>query len=68
MIFYRHPSENEPPRVLSEDEMNKLGARIVKAELMGNMVMFLKNYDNLLQFCMQCFSLKEQYEQWKCIF
>lgn len=43
MIFYRHPSEDEPPRVLSEDEMNKLGARIVKAELMGNMVMFLKN-------------------------
>ncbi|XP_042723198.1 CWF19-like protein 2 [Lagopus leucura] len=33
----RHPSEDEPPRVLSEDEMNKLGARIVKAELMGNM-------------------------------
>uniref|UniRef100_A0A8C2SSS4 CWF19-like protein 2 n=1 Tax=Coturnix japonica TaxID=93934 RepID=A0A8C2SSS4_COTJA len=43
------------PRVLSEDEMNKLGARIVKAELMGNMVMCLKNYDNLLQFCTQCF-------------
>ncbi|XP_021236209.1 CWF19-like protein 2 isoform X1 [Numida meleagris] len=33
----RHPSEDEPPRVLSENEMNKLGARIVKAELMGNM-------------------------------
>ncbi|OXB70971.1 UNVERIFIED_CONTAM: hypothetical protein H355_008507 [Colinus virginianus] len=33
----RLPSEDEPPRVLSEDEMNKLGARIVKAELMGNM-------------------------------
>ncbi|XP_048791112.1 CWF19-like protein 2 [Lagopus muta] len=35
--YSRHPSEDEPPRVLSEDEMNKLGARIVKAELMGNM-------------------------------
>ncbi|XP_065586139.1 CWF19-like protein 2 [Cyrtonyx montezumae] len=30
-------SEDELPQVLSEDEMNKLGARIVKAELMGNM-------------------------------
>lgn len=68
MLFSRHPSEDEPPRVLSEDEMNKLGARIVKAELMGNMVMFLKNCDSLLQFCMQCFSFKEPHEQWKYIF
>ncbi|XP_071590800.1 CWF19-like protein 2 [Heliangelus exortis] len=28
--------KDEPPRVLSEEEMNKLGARIVKAELMGD--------------------------------
>ncbi|NXK50991.1 C19L2 protein, partial [Chauna torquata] len=33
----RHTSKDEPPRVLSEEEMNRLGARIVKAELMGNM-------------------------------
>ncbi|NWS09934.1 C19L2 protein, partial [Pachyramphus minor] len=30
-------SKDEPPRVLSEEEMNRLGARIVKAELMGDM-------------------------------
>ncbi|NXT15820.1 C19L2 protein, partial [Prunella fulvescens] len=29
--------KDEPPRVLSEEEMNRLGARIVKAELMGDM-------------------------------
>ncbi|NWI80052.1 C19L2 protein, partial [Dryoscopus gambensis] len=29
-------SKDEPPRVLSEEEMNRLGARIVKAELMGD--------------------------------
>ncbi|XP_039420263.1 CWF19-like protein 2 isoform X1 [Corvus cornix cornix] len=28
--------KDEPPRVLSEEEMNRLGARIVKAELMGD--------------------------------
>ncbi|NXC39884.1 C19L2 protein, partial [Penelope pileata] len=33
----RYTPKEEPPRVLTEDEMNKLGARIVKAELMGNM-------------------------------
>ncbi|XP_069739588.1 CWF19-like protein 2 isoform X1 [Phaenicophaeus curvirostris] len=33
----RHTSKDEPPRVLSEEEMNRLGARIVKAELMGDM-------------------------------
>ncbi|XP_068281041.1 CWF19-like protein 2 isoform X2 [Nyctibius grandis] len=33
----RHISKDEPPRVLSEEEMNRLGARIVKAELMGDM-------------------------------
>ncbi|KAK2519051.1 Cwf19l2 [Columba guinea] len=33
----RYTSKDEPPRVLSEDEMNRLGARIVKAELMGDM-------------------------------
>ncbi|NXI96701.1 C19L2 protein, partial [Psophia crepitans] len=33
----RHTAKDEPPRVLSEEEMNRLGARIVKAELMGDM-------------------------------
>ncbi|XP_061847895.1 CWF19-like protein 2 isoform X2 [Colius striatus] len=33
----RSSSKDEPPRVLSEEEMNRLGARIVKAELMGDM-------------------------------
>ncbi|XP_009475113.1 PREDICTED: CWF19-like protein 2 [Nipponia nippon] len=33
----RQTSTAEPPRVLSEEEMNRLGARIVKAELMGDM-------------------------------
>ncbi|KAM6212968.1 CWF19-like protein 2 isoform 3-T3 [Sarcoramphus papa] len=33
----RYTSKDEPPRVLSEEEMNRLGARIVKAELMGDM-------------------------------
>ncbi|XP_010017182.1 PREDICTED: CWF19-like protein 2, partial [Nestor notabilis] len=33
----RNTSNNEPPRILTEEEMNKLGARIVKAELMGDM-------------------------------
>nr|XP_009682102.1 PREDICTED: alkylated DNA repair protein alkB homolog 8 isoform X2 [Struthio camelus australis] len=33
----RHVSKDEMSQVLSEEEMNKLGARIVKAELMGNM-------------------------------
>ncbi|KAM6094804.1 CWF19-like protein 2 isoform 2-T2 [Chlamydotis macqueenii] len=33
----RPTSKDEPPRVLSEEEMNRLGARIVKAELMGDM-------------------------------
>ncbi|XP_051464783.1 CWF19-like protein 2 isoform X2 [Apus apus] len=33
----RHESKDELPRVLSEEEMNRLGARIVKAELMGDM-------------------------------
>ncbi|NXI67693.1 C19L2 protein, partial [Anseranas semipalmata] len=33
----RYTSKDEPPRVLTEEEMNRLGARIVKAELMGNM-------------------------------
>ncbi|XP_010166800.2 CWF19-like protein 2, partial [Antrostomus carolinensis] len=32
-----HTSNDEPPRILSEEEMNRLGARIVKAELMGDM-------------------------------
>ncbi|KAM6098554.1 CWF19-like protein 2 isoform 2-T2 [Theristicus caerulescens] len=34
----RHTSTGEPPRVLSEEEMNRLGARIVKAELMGDTI------------------------------
>ncbi|XP_049679500.1 CWF19-like protein 2 isoform X2 [Accipiter gentilis] len=33
----RYTSKDEPPRVLSEEEMNRLGARIVKAELVGDM-------------------------------
>ncbi|XP_009703341.1 PREDICTED: CWF19-like protein 2, partial [Cariama cristata] len=33
----RYTSKDEPPRVLSEEEMNRLGARVVKAELMGDM-------------------------------
>ncbi|XP_030056116.1 CWF19-like protein 2 [Microcaecilia unicolor] len=33
----RHESDDEPTQILSEEEMNKLGAKIVKAELMGNM-------------------------------
>ncbi|XP_074906106.1 CWF19-like protein 2 isoform X1 [Buteo buteo] len=33
----RYTSKDEPPRVLSEEEMNRLGARIVKAELTGDM-------------------------------
>ncbi|NXA38847.1 C19L2 protein, partial [Eudromia elegans] len=33
----RPASKDEVSRVLSEEEMNKLGARIVKAELMGDM-------------------------------
>ncbi|KAJ1113610.1 hypothetical protein NDU88_001852 [Pleurodeles waltl] len=33
----RHESEAESIHVLSEEEMNKLGAKLVKAELMGNM-------------------------------
>uniref|UniRef100_A0A2D4FGS7 CWF19-like protein 2 n=4 Tax=Micrurus TaxID=8634 RepID=A0A2D4FGS7_MICCO len=32
----RSVSEDETPLILSDEEMNKLGARIVKAELMGN--------------------------------
>ncbi|XP_032908803.1 CWF19-like protein 2 [Catharus ustulatus] len=33
---FSRSSKDEPPRVLSEEEMNRLGARIVKAELMGD--------------------------------
>ncbi|XP_076184311.1 CWF19-like protein 2 [Aptenodytes patagonicus] len=33
----RYTLKDEPPRNLSEEEMNRLGARIVKAELMGDM-------------------------------
>ncbi|XP_074015082.1 CWF19-like protein 2 [Numenius arquata] len=32
-----HTAKDEPPRVLTGEEMNRLGARIVKAELMGDM-------------------------------
>lgn len=49
LLFYRS-SKDEPPRVLSEEEMNRLGARIVKAELMGDTVMPGKNCHHLLQF------------------
>lgn len=49
LVFYRS-SKDEPPRVLSEEEMNRLGARIVKAELLGNTVMAVKNCHDLLQF------------------
>ncbi|XP_029458306.1 CWF19-like protein 2 isoform X2 [Rhinatrema bivittatum] len=38
----RHTSDDEPTQILSEEEMNKLGAKIVKAELMGNMDLALK--------------------------
>ncbi|NXV78422.1 C19L2 protein, partial [Atlantisia rogersi] len=38
----RPTPKDEPPRILSEEEMNRLGARIVKAELLGDMVMSLK--------------------------
>lgn len=48
LVFYRS-SKDEPPRVLSEEEMNRLGARIVKAELMGDTVMSVKNGHDLLQ-------------------
>lgn len=34
----RSVSEDEKPQILSDEEMNKLGAKIVKAELMGNKV------------------------------
>ncbi|XP_009862698.1 PREDICTED: CWF19-like protein 2, partial [Apaloderma vittatum] len=37
MSCSRYTSKDELPRVLSEEEMNRLGARIVKAELMGDM-------------------------------
>lgn len=43
LVFYRYTLKDEPLRNLSEEEMNRLGARIVKAELMGDMVMSLKN-------------------------
>lgn len=49
LVFYRS-SKDEPARVLSEEEMNRLGARIVKAELMGDTVMAGKNCHHLLQF------------------
>lgn len=49
LVFYRS-SKDEPPRVLSEEEMNRLGARIVKAELMGDTVMAVKKCHDLLQF------------------
>lgn len=42
LLFYRS-SKDEPPQVLSEEEMNRLGARIVKAELMGDTVRAVKN-------------------------
>ncbi|XP_008943337.1 PREDICTED: CWF19-like protein 2, partial [Merops nubicus] len=43
----RYTSKDEPPRVLSEEEMNKLGARIVKAELMGDMELASKLQEEL---------------------
>uniref|UniRef100_A0A8C5T3B6 CWF19-like protein 2 n=1 Tax=Malurus cyaneus samueli TaxID=2593467 RepID=A0A8C5T3B6_9PASS len=52
-------SKNEPPRVLSEEEMNRLGARIVKAELMGDTVMSVKNWHDLLQFFFKASSRQE---------
>lgn len=36
--------------MLSEEEMNRLGARIVKAELMGDTVVAVENWHDLLQF------------------
>nr|XP_009936807.1 PREDICTED: CWF19-like protein 2 [Opisthocomus hoazin] len=43
----RQTSKDEPPRVLSEEEMNRLGARIVKAELMGDMELASKLQEEL---------------------
>ncbi|XP_025955955.1 CWF19-like protein 2 isoform X2 [Dromaius novaehollandiae] len=43
----RHTSKDEVSQVLSEEEMNKLGARIVKAELMGNMELASKLQEEL---------------------
>lgn len=34
----RSSAEGEPIHILSVDEKNKLGAKIIKAEMMGNMV------------------------------
>ncbi|KAJ6662312.1 hypothetical protein lerEdw1_012476 [Lerista edwardsae] len=35
-LDFSNNSESESPQILSEEEMNRLGAKIVKAELMGN--------------------------------
>lgn len=42
LVYHRSESENDEEEegipLLSEEEMNKLGAKLVKAEIMGNMV------------------------------
>ncbi|XP_054829337.1 CWF19-like protein 2 isoform X2 [Eublepharis macularius] len=40
-------AEEESPHILSEEEMNRLGAKIVKAELMGNMDLAAKLQNQL---------------------
>jgi hypothetical protein len=39
-------SQEPPPRILTEKEMNDLGAKIVKAEIMGNQVSQSVQYIN----------------------
>ncbi|XP_054020478.1 CWF19-like protein 2 [Dryobates pubescens] len=45
--FSSYTSNDEPPRILNEEEMNRLGARIVKAELMGDMELASKLQEEL---------------------
>jgi hypothetical protein len=37
-FFYSEESEEEELPLLTDEEMNKLGAKLVKAEIMGNTV------------------------------
>lgn len=44
-IFFSSESEEEEEEViLTEEEMNKLGAKLVKAEIMGNTVRSMKRH------------------------
>ena len=38
LLFYSEESEEEELPLLTDEEMNKLGAKLVKAEIMGNTV------------------------------